>query len=131
MTGRFVLAASIPGRCAAPPAPATITRMPRASARLRVPEQQVRRAVRGHDPELARDPEGLEHHGRLLEAREVRPGPPDDADARPALRLVHPPQSSQRSDDAAARARVSADSASSPTMVTWPILRRSNTRRLP
>ena len=29
ITGRRVLAASIPGRCAAPPAPATMTRMPR------------------------------------------------------------------------------------------------------
>jgi hypothetical protein len=32
MTGRIVLAASIPGRCAAPPAPATMTRIPRPDA---------------------------------------------------------------------------------------------------
>src|SRR5690606_15172998 len=31
-TGRWVLAAHMPGRCAAPPAPAMITRRPRASA---------------------------------------------------------------------------------------------------
>jgi hypothetical protein len=31
-TGSIVLAASMPGRCAAPPAPATMTRMPRSRA---------------------------------------------------------------------------------------------------
>ena len=32
MTGRSVWAATIPGRCAAPPAPAMITRSPRSAA---------------------------------------------------------------------------------------------------
>ena len=46
------------------------------------------------------------------------------------LAVVHR-QSSQRSAARAARARASASSTSVPITVTWPILRRSNTRRLP
>ena len=34
ITGRFVLVATIPGRCAAPPAPAMMTSIPRAAASL-------------------------------------------------------------------------------------------------
>ena len=48
---QLVFAASIPGRCAAPPAPATITRIPR-PGRLRVAEEVVRRPV-GRDDALS------------------------------------------------------------------------------
>ena len=55
-TGTRVLAASIPGRCAAPPAPAMIARKPAPGRRLGVGEQPVGRAVRRDDarPRAAR-----------------------------------------------------------------------------
>ena len=46
-TGTRVLAAVMPGRCAAPPAPAMIADRPRDSARGGIVEQQVGSAVRG------------------------------------------------------------------------------------
>ena len=55
MTGRGVLAASIPGRCAAPPAPAMSTRSPRSAAVSAYRNRWSGRAVRGHDPQLGRD----------------------------------------------------------------------------
>ena len=54
MTGRIVLAASIPGRCAAPPAPAMITRMPAPGRLLGIAIEEVRRPVGRDDPELVR-----------------------------------------------------------------------------
>ena len=45
MTGRIVLAASMPGRWAAPPAPAMMTRIPRPRPPLGVAEQVVRRPM--------------------------------------------------------------------------------------
>ncbi len=53
-TGRWVFAAAMPGRCAAPPAPATITSEPRVGGRRGVLEQQVGRAVGAHDAGLVR-----------------------------------------------------------------------------
>ena len=54
-TGRLVLAAVMPGRCAAPPAPAMMTSRPRARALGGVFEQQVRSAVGGDHPHLVRN----------------------------------------------------------------------------
>ena len=48
------LGGSMPGRCAAPPAPAMITSMPRAARRGGVFEQQVRRAMGGNDAHFVR-----------------------------------------------------------------------------
>ena len=54
-TGTSVFAASMPGRCAAPPAPAIITRSPRSSRRFSVFEEPVRRAMRAHYPRFMRN----------------------------------------------------------------------------
>ena len=49
ITGRTVCAATMPGRCAAPPAPAMITSSPRSAAGRRVLGHPRRRAMRRHD----------------------------------------------------------------------------------
>ena len=89
MTGRAVLAASIPGRWAAPPAPATMTRMPAAGGLLRVAEQPIGRAMRRHDRELGRHAELVEDRHRRLERREVGAAAADDADDGDGLVLGH------------------------------------------
>ena len=105
---------------------------------LGVAEQVVGRPMRGHDPQLGGDAElGEDRDGRprgsgspsgcrrRRRRRGVgvatvasRPPPSSGAIARPARRV------------AAARARASASSTSRRCAVTWPILRRSKTRRL-
>ncbi len=68
ITGSGVAEATMPGRCAAPPAPAMITLMPRSAARPRVLEHAVRRAMRRHHADLERHVElgegvrGVLHH---------------------------------------------------------------------
>ena len=54
ITGSDVIDAVMPGRCAAPPAPAMITRRPRVGGAVRVLVHHVGRAVRGHDAHLVR-----------------------------------------------------------------------------
>ena len=54
-TGRVVFAATTPGRCAAPPAPAMNTSTPRAAAVGDVLEERVGRAVRAQDADLVRE----------------------------------------------------------------------------
>ena len=86
-TGTVVLAASIPGRWAAPPAPAMIARMPRLTSRLGVGEHLVGHAVGADDLGLVGDAEALEHgDGRLHR--------------RPVARRAH-----QHADDGRARRR--------------------------
>ena len=81
ITGSLVLAAVIPGRCAAPPAPAIRTRSPRAAAPFSVAEQQVGRAVRGDDAHLVRDAQLAQRRRRGPHRLEVRAAAHDDADA--------------------------------------------------
>ena len=57
MTGSVVTEASMPGRCAAPPAPAMMTRMPRPAAADAERDHALRRAVRRDDLDLVRDAE--------------------------------------------------------------------------
>ena len=57
MTGSGVAEATMPGRCAAPPAPAMITSMPRSAAAARVVEHPLRRAMRGDHADLERNVE--------------------------------------------------------------------------
>ena len=80
-TGTVVLAASIPGRCAAPPAPAMIARRPRSAAPLGVLEQQVGGPVGRHDPHLVGDVELLEDVDRRTHGGPVRGGAHHHADA--------------------------------------------------
>ena len=79
-TGSGVSDAVMPGRCAAPPAPAMITLSPRASRRLGVLVEALGRAVRGDDPRLVGDLQLVEDLGRFLERRPVRLASHDDAD---------------------------------------------------
>ncbi len=81
-TGRWVFAAVMPGRCAAPPAPATITLSPRAAARRGVLEEQVRRAVRAHDLRLGGHAELVERLHRVTHRFPVASGPHDHAHHR-------------------------------------------------
>ena len=108
---------------------------PAPGRRLGVAEQVVGRPVRGDDPQLARDAELGEHGLRLLEDREVATGSRRRSRRPAPLRARHPATSvsvlpAQRG-ARGPRARARASSASVPTTVTWPILRRSKTRRLP
>src|SRR3569833_2899580 len=57
-TGNTVFAATMPGRCAAPPAPLRL---------LRIAEQEIGRAVRGHDARLERHTELLERGRGVLQ----------------------------------------------------------------
>src|SRR5262249_50752703 len=50
--------------------------------RARVLEQEVRRAVRGDDPDLMAHSETLQRLGRMAHRLPVRPGTHDDADER-------------------------------------------------
>ena len=79
-TGSVVLEAVMPGRWAAPPAPAMITSMPRACARRCVFEQQVGRAVGGDDAGLVGDAELVERLGRGAHRLPVGSRAHDDAD---------------------------------------------------
>ena len=83
-----VFAAVMPGRCAAPPAPAMMTCSPR-SAAPRVGEQQIRRAMRRDDLLLVRHAELVEQVGRVLHRGPVAARAHDDADAR-RRRAVEP-----------------------------------------
>ena len=79
-TGSVVLEAVMPGRWAAPPAPAMMTSMPRACARRGVFEQQVGSAVRGDHAGLVGDAELVERFGRGAHRLPVGSRAHDDAD---------------------------------------------------
>ena len=81
-TGTVVLAASIPGRWAAPPAPAMIARSPRAGRRLGEGEHLVGHAVGADDARLVGDAEPLEHGDGRLHRRPVAGRPHHDGDER-------------------------------------------------
>ena len=70
----------MPGRCAAPPAPAMMTSRPRARAPRGVLEQQVRRAVRRDHAHLVRHAELVERVGRALHRLPVGSRAHDDSD---------------------------------------------------
>ena len=79
-TGRAVFAAVIPGRCAAPPAPAMMTSRPALLGARGVLEEEIGRAVRAHDPDLERDAELLERVGGVGHRLPVGLRAHDDAD---------------------------------------------------
>ena len=80
MTGSGVHEAVMPGRCAAPPAPAMITRNPRATAVRRVLDHDVGRAVGRDDANLAGHAELVERVDRGLHDGQVGVAPHDHAD---------------------------------------------------
>ena len=101
ITGSTVCAATMPGRCAAPPAPAMITSRPRSAAVVAYSAIQRRRAMRRHDPALVRDVEPGQHLVGLPHRVPVGLAAHDDADERPRLR--HADISSQSGAVAATR----------------------------
>ena len=70
----------MPGRWAAPPAPAMITFSPRSRALGGIAVEPLRGAMRRDDLGLVRDFERVEHRGRRLERRPVGAAAHDDAD---------------------------------------------------
>ena len=93
MTGSGVTEASIPGRWAAPPAPAMMTRSPRAAAALAVGDHLLRHPVCRDDVGLVGDPELPQALRRLAHHRPVAVAAHDDADDGLAALLGHPPHS--------------------------------------
>ncbi len=81
-TGSGVIEASIPGRWAAPPAPAMMTRMPRERASRAYDYELVRGAVCGYHLDLVRDAEVRERLGRVAHHTPVGVGSHHDADQR-------------------------------------------------
>ena len=79
-TGTVVLAASIPGRWAAPPAPAMIARTPRSGRFLGEGEHLVGHAVGAHHARLVGHAEALEHGDRRPHRRPVAGRPHQDGD---------------------------------------------------
>ena len=71
----------MPGRCAAPPAPAMMTSRPVRRAVLAY-SNRIRRAMRGDDARLERDTEALQRVGGGLERVPIRLRAHDDADQR-------------------------------------------------
>ena len=136
MTGSGVTEASMPGRCAAPPAPAITHAEAAAGCLLTEGEHVARRAVGGDDPHLVGDVETLEHLDRALHHREVRRAAHHDRHDRRALRHGRPPTALRTPSGnvrpsgagvprarAAVQARERTTSASSPHTVTCPSLR--------
>ena len=103
---------------------------------LRVAEQRVRRPMGGHDPQLGRHVQLHEDRAGRLQDREVRAAAADDADDRRSAALHHRRLPSfvivQPAQPVAGRAggRQRRRPGPRPIAVRWPILRRSNTRRL-
>ena len=82
ITGSGVIDAVMPGRWAAPPAPAMITRSPRSAAVRGVLVHHVGRAVRGDDADLVGDAELGEHVDGALHHRQIGVAAHDHADER-------------------------------------------------
>ena len=130
MTGRVVTEASIPGRWAAPPAPAISTRRPAGRRLLAEGDHVVRGPVGRDHPYLVRHAEALEHLDGPLHHGQVRRAAHDDGhDGRRGRHRVTPggrsmaPGTGVPRATAADQARDRATSASSPHTVTWPSLR--------
>ena len=89
-TGRVVLAANMPGRCAAPPAPAMMTRRPRPlrsrhnRAAAQACDGRIRSGPRAGSPARPGSP-------RRAQRRPVRLAPHDQTDPRRLHRSAHPP----------------------------------------
>ena len=79
-TGSVVNAAVMPGRCAAPPAPAMITLKPAASRALGEGDQPVGRAMRRDDARVVADAELVERLGGAPHRRPVGLAAHDDRD---------------------------------------------------
>ena len=80
--GHSVFAATIPGRCAAPPAPAMITCKPARLGARRIFHHPLRRAVRRDDLRFVRYVEERQHLGRMAHGLPVGLTAHDDADQR-------------------------------------------------
>ena len=80
----------MPGRCAAPPAPAMITRKPARTRVLRVLEHVVGHAVRGQHARLVGDAEGVELRDGVLHDLPVAVAAHHHARQRCRLALRHP-----------------------------------------
>ena len=87
-TGRVVMLATMPGRCAAPPAPAMITLRPRAAALLGIGGHAVGGAMGGDDAGLMRHAQRVQHIGGGLQGGPVGLAAHDDADGA-ALGMDH------------------------------------------
>ena len=72
----------MPGRCAAPPAPAMMTFRPRCASVAGIVAQPVRRPMCGHDPCLVRHRQPVERLGGMAQRRPVGLAAHDDADDR-------------------------------------------------
>ena len=83
--------AVMPGRWAAPPAPAMITLKPAASRALGEGVQPLRRAVGRDDLGLVGDAQLVQHVGGVLQRRPVRPAAHDDGDGRGGAHFVTDP----------------------------------------
>ena len=79
MTGSGLIDATMPGRCAAPPAPAMTTRRPRASACCAYSYHALRGAVRTDDGQLVGYGQLVENRRRFFHDRQVRVAAHDDA----------------------------------------------------
>ena len=90
-TGNRVLAASMPGRCAAPPAPAMMTWIPRVDGLLGITEQKIGRAVRRYHLDLVRHAQFRQHAGRVLHGFPIRTRSHHHAHARRCANFCHGP----------------------------------------
>ena len=92
MTGSGVIEAAMPGRWAAPPAPAIRTRSPRSAAEFGVLPEHVGGPVRGDDPHLVGDLELGQDLDRALHHPQIGVAAHDHADER--CRAGHGPHAS-------------------------------------
>ena len=89
-TGTVVFAASMPGRCAAPPAPAMMHAQAARAGVLGVFEHVVGHPVRGQHARLVGDAERVELRGRVPHDLPVAVAAHHHADQRRRLALCHP-----------------------------------------
>ena len=116
----------MPGRCAAPPAPAMITRRPAVGRALAVREHLPRHPVRRDDVDLVGDVELVERRRGGLHDGPVRVAAHHDADERRASRSFgHRSPREVVAPRAGPASRRSARS--SPLTLTWPTLRPGRT----
>ena len=124
ITGSGVAEAIMPGKWAAPPAPAMMILQPAVVRCPRVLKHVGRRAVSRDDPHLVRDAELGQGIGRRLHHRQVGIAAHDHADDR--VPLAHRSASGLGSfvrSSTAFQARSAQRSVAVPITVTWPSLR--------
>ena len=92
-TGTIVCPATIPGRCAAPPAPAITDLKPSRLCRLGVLHHQVGGSVSRHHPRLMGDREVGEHSRRATHCLPIGVAAHDHAHERIVTHEVAPPDS--------------------------------------